>query len=244
MLSAAVEVRSWSIASASVGAATLDPVETDRVEIETPRGALPAFLVATEDWPRGPAVVVIQEWWGLNGQIRGVARRVAEGGFAALVPDLYRGKQADEPNEARKLAMELDRTQAEADASAAVGWLLERGATGVGVVGFCMGGGIVWELARSEERLGAAVPFYGGVDFREGGPAAVPFQAHYGAEDRFPQEMVEAIEAHRSDVPGSELHLYEGAGHAFMNEEDDGYRADAAALAWERMLSFFRERLG
>ena len=220
------------------------PVETERVDIETPRGALPVFVVTPVDWPPGPAVVVIQEWWGLNEQIRGVARRVAEGGFAALVPDLYRGRQADEPDEARKLAMELDRTKAEADASAAIGWLLERGATGVGVVGFCMGGGIVWELARSEARLGAAVPFYGGVDFREGGPAVVPFQAHYGTEDRFPQEMVEAIAAHRSDVPGSELHRYEGAGHAFMNEEDDEYRADAAAVAWERMLSFFRSRLG
>lgn len=186
---------------------------------------------------------MIQEWWGLNEQIRGVARRVAEGGFAALVPDLYRGRQTDEPDEARKLAMELDRTKAVADASAAIGWLLERGATGVGVVGFCMGGGIVWELARSEARLGAAVPFHGGVDFRAGGPAIVQFQAHYGTKDRFPQEMIEAIDAHRSDVPGSELHRYEGAGHAFMNEEDDGYRADAAAVAWERMLSFFRSRL-
>ncbi len=73
----------------------------ENVRLEAPGGAMDAFLATPSGWPPGPAVVVIQEWWGLNEQIRGIARRFAADGFAALAPDLYRGKQSDEPDEAR-----------------------------------------------------------------------------------------------------------------------------------------------
>jgi carboxymethylenebutenolidase len=219
-------------------------VHADRVELDLPTGPMTCFLASPEDWPPGPAVVVIQEWWGLNVQIEGVARRFAGEGFAAVAPDLYRGAQPTEPDDARKLAMELDRGRAADDVREVIGWLLERGATKVGVTGFCMGGGICWTLAQTEPGLSAAVPFYGGVDFGGGERAVVPFQAHYGTRDHFPEEMLDAIRDHTADLAGSELHLYEGAGHAFMNEERESYRVDAARLAWSRTIAFLREHLG
>jgi carboxymethylenebutenolidase len=219
-------------------------VRAERLELDLGTGPMPCFLASPEGWPPGPAIVVIQEWWGLNTQIEGVAGRFAQAGFAATAPDLYRGEQPTEPDDARKLAMELDRDRAADDLREVVGWLLGRGATKVAVTGFCMGGGICWTLAQTEPRLSAAVPFYGGVDFRDGERALVPFQAHYGTRDHFPEEMLEAIREHTADVPGSELHRYEGAGHAFMNEERESYRPGAAELAWSRTLEFLREHLG
>jgi carboxymethylenebutenolidase len=139
--------------------------------------------------------------------------------------------------------MELDRHAAADDVGAVVRWLLEDGGTRVGVMGFCMGGGIAWEVARTEPAVSAVVPFYGAVDLDEGGPALAPFQAHYGTRDRFPDEMYRRIEAHLADAAGSELWRYEGAGHAFMNEEHDRFDPDAAALAWERAVGFFRRHL-
>jgi len=216
----------------------------ERPAIDTPGGPMPGFLARPNDGSSGPAVVVIQEWWGVNDQIRGVVRRLAEHGFAGLAPDLYRGVQTAEPDDARKLAMALDDARVLEDLRASIGWLLDRGATTVGAIGFCMGGGLAWEHARSDPRLRVAVVFYGGVDFRGGGPVLVPFQAHYGSEDRYPQEMLDAIEAHRSDVPGSELHRYEGVGHGFMNEEhEEDFDPEAAELAWRRTLTFLRTNL-
>jgi carboxymethylenebutenolidase len=219
-------------------------VHADRVELDLSTGPMACFMVSPDGWPPGPAVVVIQEWWGLNAQIEGIARRFADEGFTGFAPDLYRGGQPTEPDDARKLSMELDRGRAAEDVRQVIGWLLERGATKVGVTGFCMGGGICWTLAQTEPRLSAAVPFYGGVDFRGGERAVVPFQAHYGTRDRFPGEMLDAIRDHTVDVAGSELHLYDGAGHAFMNEERESYRPDAARLAWSRTIAFLRANLG
>lgn len=219
-------------------------VREERPTVELPGGPMQAFVSATDAWPAGPAVIVIQEWWGLNAQIEGVARRLADDGFTGIAPDLYRGKQVEEPGDERKLAMALDRPAAAADLRELVGWTLERGATRVGAMGFCMGGGIAWDLALSEDRLGAVVPFCGGAELEADPTVLVPFQAHYGSEDHFPTEMYDAIRRHVGDAPPSEFHWYEGTGHAFMNEQRDTYRPDAAELAWSRAMEFLRARLG
>ncbi|HZD79261.1 MAG TPA: dienelactone hydrolase family protein [Actinomycetota bacterium] len=215
----------------------------DRPILDAPGGPMACFFAAPEGRPPAPGVVVVQEWWGLNGQIEGVARRLAGEGFAALAPDLYRGKQADEPHEARKLSMQLDRGRALQDLRAAVGWLLEHGAGAVGAIGFCMGGSITFELACIEERLGAAVPFYGLSDLRER-TITCPVQAHFGTADRFDPELLDDVAWRLGDLGnGSELHRYEGAPHAFMNETRRSYRPQAAAVAWERAISFLRANL-
>src|SRR5919206_4876102 len=99
-----------------------------RIMIEAAGGPMEGYLAAPDGWPPGPAVVVVQEWWGVDEHIEDVARRLAAEGFAGLAPDLYRGRQPTEPDEARKLAMAFDRTQALEDLRASTTWLLERGA--------------------------------------------------------------------------------------------------------------------
>ncbi len=214
-----------------------------RRSIPAPAGPLPVVVVSPSDEAVLPGIVVIQEWWGLNEQILGVARRLAAEGFAAVVPDLYRGARADEPDEARKLSMAHSQGESVTDLHAVVAWLAEREVPGIGVMGFCMGGGIAWELALTEGRVDAAVVYYGGVEF-EGRTLAIPVLAHYGTKDRFPVEMYEAIRRAMEAIPGSELHLYEGAGHAFSNEEGDRFDPEAAALAWDRTVGFFQRTLG
>ncbi len=204
---------------------------------------MPAILAEPDGWPPGPAVVVVQEWWGLNGNIESFVNRLGSVGYAAVAPDLYYGAKTDEPDEAEKLAMALDEPRAIEDLRRRVSMLLDRGSTAVGVMGFCMGGGLAWEMALSDDRLSAAVPFYGGVEFGER-RALMPFQSHYGTEDDFPQEMFDAIEGHVGDAPVSELHKYEGAPHAFMNDTRDAYRLEEAKVAWDRVMRFFERTLG
>jgi len=206
---------------------------------------MPAFLAEADGFAPGPAVVVVQEWWGLDAHIQDVAKRFAAEGFTALAPDLYRGKQPEEPDEARKLAMQLDWQQALGALGASVGWLLDHGGAAVGALGFCMGGSLVWALAHRDERLSAAVPFYG-ASAAEGGELRCPLVAHFGANDRsIPPDKIERIRRHLEQQRyAHQIFVYEDAGHAFFNDTRDSYRPDAAALAWERTLEFFRNELG
>lgn len=216
----------------------------ERPTIEAPGGPMGAYHAAPDPRPPGAGVVVIQEWWGLNENIEDICRRLAAEGYAAVAPDLYRGEQTDEPDDARKLAMGLDRARAIEDLKAAVTWLFDRGAGGVGTMGFCMGGSLVWELAWSDERLSAAVPFYGLPDLR-GHDFHCPIVAHFGSEDRWTTEQL--AEVHQEldrDRYAHELFVYPGAPHAFMNDTRPSYRKDAAELAWERTIAFFRNHLG
>ena len=217
----------------------------DRPTIEAPGGPLPAHVAWADGFPPGPGVVVVQEWWGLDQHIRDVCRRLAGEGFTAVAPDLYRGQQTTEPDEARKLVMRMDWEGALADLGAAVGWLFERGATTAGVIGFCMGGSLTWALAHTEDRISAAVPFYGPSGGEEG-RLRCPVVAHFGAADRsIPPEKVERIRRHlQEQAYAHELFVYDGAGHAFFNDTRASFDPGAAALAWERTLEFFRNELG
>jgi carboxymethylenebutenolidase len=213
-------------------------VHEEAVTLPRPEKALPGFLVSPDGWPPGPAVLVVHEWWGLDDHIQDIARRLAEAGFAALAPDLYRGKRAEEPDEAQKLAMELDRPRALSDLRAAAAWLADRGRSG-----FCMGGSLVFELACEEPRLDAASPFYGLADIR-GRTIRARVAAHFGTADRYEPDVLQDVRRRlKEQDQENELYLYEGAPHAFMNDTRPSYRARAAALAWDRTLTLFRERL-
>ena len=188
-------------------------------------------------------MIVVQEWWGLNENIRDIARRFAGEGFAALAPDLYRGRQTTEPDEARKLVMELDADRAVGDLRAALDWLKAQGATEVAATGFCMGGRLVWRMAFTEPRLAAAVPFYGMPSVK--GELHVPVLAHFGEEDHsIPLRDVGDLDRFMTEqgIP-HEFHVYEGAPHAFFNDTRPSYRPEAARLAWERTITFLRKHL-
>lgn len=210
---------------------------------------VPGYLALPESTP-APGVIVIQEWWGLDSHIKDVADRFAREGFVALAPDLYHGQVAAEPDEARKLAMELNHDHAVAEIDAGARYLLGRPeVTGpkVGVVGFCMGGGLSLLTACRSNNVGAAVVFYG----RNPNPIdqvrnlSCPLLGIYGEADQGipPSEVERLREALSAAGKEFDLHIYPDAPHAFFNDTRPSYRPDASADAWRRTLAFFREHL-
>jgi carboxymethylenebutenolidase len=192
-------------------------------------------------------VIVIQEWWGLNEQIREVARRLAREGYVSIVPDLYHGKVADDAEMAHTLVRGLDDERALTDLDAALRWLRAQERTAkskVGVVGFCMGGRLAELFALNEPGVAAAVMYYGRPVTNPTLLAKLkaPLQGHFGAEDQgIPADSVAALRAALAAAgKKAEIHLYPGAGHAFMNESRKSYHPEAARQAWERTLTFFK----
>ena len=204
----------------------------------------------------GPGVLVLQEWWGLNPQIKRVCDRLAEAGFTALAPDLYHGELAghQEMDKANKLMSELPPERAARDMGAAVDFLSgHEAASGekVGVVGFCMGGMLTLLVAAQQgDKIGAAVPYYGapiGGNEPDWSNLTAKVEGHMAGNDTFfPPDAVRALESKLNDA-GKEVrfHFYAGAGHAFANEEDalGSYNREAAEEAWDRTVAFFRANL-
>jgi len=202
----------------------------------------------------GPGVVVIQEWWGLVDHIKDVGDRFAAEGFVALAPDLYHGKQVAEPDEAGKLMMALELDRAGRDMSGAVEELAARSSgKGIGVVGFCMGGGLALMLASQRpDKVRAAVAFYGAVPWEGAQPDYAALSGgvlgHYAGKDEWASpEVGRALvrtlrEAGNNDVA---IHIYPESEHAFFNDaRPEVYDPEASALAWGRTLDFLRSRIG
>jgi len=200
---------------------------------------------------KGPGLVVIQEWWGLNDNIKGIADRFAGEGFVALAPDLYHGATTTEPDEAGKLMMALKMDQAAKDMSGAVDYLAGLDATAggkLGSVGFCMGGGLSLFLASLKPQIGACVIYYGVLPGAQ--PDLSQVQAavlgHYAENDAFasPAAARELESQLKSRGRQVEFHIYAGTGHGFFNDtRPDAHNAEAAKLSWERTLAFYREHL-
>jgi carboxymethylenebutenolidase len=201
-----------------------------------------------------PGMVVIQEWWGLNDQIKGVAEKLAAAGYRVLVPDLYRGKLALEANEAEHLMNDLDFGDAAGqDIRGAVGHLKDTGSAKVGVTGFCMGGALTVLSAVHVPEADAHVIWYGypPLEYVDVDNIHAPLLGHWATEDGFfGIEGVDALEHKLRDAGVAfEFHRY-AAKHAFANETADsknlpvlGYNPEAAALAWERTLAFLGQQL-
>jgi carboxymethylenebutenolidase len=200
----------------------------------------------------GPGVVVIQEWWGLVPHIRDVVDRFALAGFTALAPDLYHGQSTREPDEAGKLMMALNIEQAAKDMSGAVDVLRDRtGRDAVGVVGFCMGGGLALVLAcHRPDAVKAVAPYYGLIPWPSAQPDWSKLDAvvvgEYGADDSFfTPEAARAFEAQLRDLgKDATLYVHDGCDHAFFNDtRPEVYSAEHAAEAWEHTVELFRRAL-
>jgi len=202
-----------------------------------------------------PGIVVIQEWWGINDQIRGVAERLAAAGYRALVPDLYRGQVALEANEAEHLMHGLDFGDAAGqDVRGAVQHLKASGSVRVGVTGFCMGGALTLLAAVNVPEADAAATWYGypPLEFIDASRIKIPLLGHWATDDAaFPIDKVPELERMLT-AAGVDyaFHRYD-AKHAFANETADEknlpflkYDAALAALAWQRTLAFFDAQLG
>jgi len=200
----------------------------------------------------GPGVVVIQEWWGVNDHIKDVADRLAAAGFTALAPDLYDGRVVSEPDEAAKAMMALQLPDASKRMIGAVRELERRtGREGVGVIGFCMGGGLAYVLAAADpDHVRALVPFYGVIPWPDAEPdygaIAAAIQGHYAEHDDFASpERVRALERRLVELgKQAEFFIYPGTHHAFFNDtRPEVYDALAARQAWDRTIPFLHEHL-
>lgn len=197
------------------------------------------------------ALVVIQEWWGLNDWMRDNAERFAQKGYVVLAIDLYRGHVAKSSDEAHELMRGLPEDRALADMVAAVDYLVARpdvDAARIGSVGWCMGGGYSLTLAVSEPRLRAAVINYGRLvtDAAAIGGVKASLLGNFAGEDRgIPVADVRTFEAAMKKAGKSvDIKVYDGAGHAFMNPNNGkGFDAKAADDAWARIDGFFTREL-
>jgi carboxymethylenebutenolidase len=201
----------------------------------------------------GPGVVVLQEWWGINDQIKEVCDRFASEGFVALAPDIYRGVVTEEPDEAGKLMMQLNIEQAAKDMSGAVVYLAGHDTVtskGVGVVGYCMGGALaLWLATLQPDLVDAVAPYYGVAGWPTTPDYSLldaPVQGHYAENDDFAGPVaVQALEEELTRLgKPHEFFLYPGTGHAFTNHHRPEVHDPAATeAAWARTLAFFRENV-
>jgi carboxymethylenebutenolidase len=217
------------------------PVET---------GGMKAYLARTKGDGKRPAVVVIHENRGLNPHIEDVARRVALEGYLALAPDALSplgGTPAD-PDAAAPLIQKLDRAANIKNFVAAVAYLKTHPlSTGkVGCLGFCWGGGVTNQVAVNSPDLAAGVPFYGLQPAAEDVPKIkAALLLHYaGQDDRINAGILAYEDALKKAGIDYKFYMYEGAGHAFFNDTSAArYNKEAAALAWQRTLAFFKDKL-
>jgi carboxymethylenebutenolidase len=224
------------------------------VSFKRPDGkSVEGYLAEPAQGAKAPGVVVIQEWWGLGDQIKGVADRLAKAGYRALVPDLYRGKKTLDAKEAEHLMSGLDFGDAAGqDVRGAVQYL-KAGSPKVGVTGFCMGGALTLLAAVNVPEADAFAPWYGfpPLEYVDASKIRAPLLGHFAAEDQFfPIGKVDELEKKlRAANVKFEFHRYQ-AKHAFANEEANErklppleYHPQAAAQAWKRTLDFFGRHL-
>lgn len=200
----------------------------------------------------GAGVIVIQEWWGLVPHIRAVTEKFAAAGFTALAPDLYHGESSTEPDGAGKLMMGLNLARAGKDLSGAVDFLQSRTErTDVGVVGYCMGGGLALVLAcQRPDAIAAAAPYYGVIPWSSAQPAWQDLRAkvvgEYAELDDFagPQAVAALQEQLRGLGKDVDLHVHAGCHHAFFNDSrPEVYDAGASKIAFDRTVDLFRTTL-
>ncbi len=224
---------------------------TEMIEFGKNGDKVPAYMARPDDDAQHPGVIVIQEWWGLNEHIKDITRRMAEAGYVAIAPDLYRGQVAEEPDEARKLMMEREMEDALADVSSGVDYLQSQDAVipkSIGVMGFCMGGSLSARMATTGNGVGACVIFYGGYGDQADAvvpQVQVPFLGIFGEADAgIPVERVRQIEGLLQEHGKiHEINIYPDAPHAFFNDTRDSYREDHAQDAWAKTLAWFDKYL-
>ena len=219
-------------------------------------GSTASGYLATPASESGPGILVVQEWWGLNPQIKGVADRLADEGFVALAPDLYHGELAghDEMDKAGHLMSTLPPDRAGRDMSGAVDYLVGHEAVtsdGIGVIGFCMGGMLSLIIAANRgDVIKAAAPFYG---FPQGdsepdwsGLTAVVRGHMAKNDDFFGPDAAQALEQKLQGMGKDVQFTIHDAGHAFMNETNalGTYDADLATTVWADTVAFLHRQLG
>ncbi|MGV2828044.1 dienelactone hydrolase family protein [Myxosarcina sp. GI1(2024)] len=225
-------------------------VNAEGVDYATADGQIvTGYFVSPQDQAEPlPGIIAIHEWWGLNENIKAMARRLAGEGYQVLAVDLYGGRVAETPEKARQLTQIVSENPqaARENIKLAYQYLVEqKQAPTMGSIGWCFGGS--WSLQTAllyPKKLDAAVIYYGGqigeATAEELAPLEVPILGIFGAEDSsIPVVTVEEFESTLDSlgVP-TEFHIYENAGHAFANSSGDRYVPEAAERAWEETTEF------
>jgi carboxymethylenebutenolidase len=225
------------------------------ITFQRPDGtSVEAYLVEPANPENAPGVVVIQEWWGLDDEIKNVANRLAKAGYRALVPDLYRGKLALEANEAEHLMNDLNFGDAASqDIRGAVQYLKATGSGKVAVTGFCMGGALTVLSAGLVPECDGTVVWYGypPLEYVDASAIKKPMLAHWALHDDFfsitgVDQLEDKLKAAGAQY---DFQRYD-AKHAFANPKSDSrglsplqYNSAAADLAWERTMAFLKDNL-
>ena len=210
----------------------------------TSRGTSGAGGAATATAANASGVLLLHAWWGLTDHFKRVCARLAAEGFVALAPDLHRGQTAETPERAKELVGSVPDDERMAIVGAAVNHLKTVTGGKVGLLAFSMGAAYgTWLSAERPDAVQALVLFYGGEDWMVDKLRA-PVQWHFAETDEFVStENVRALER-QAHERGWEVYVYPGTEHAFFNtSRPEAYKPEAAALAWERLLGFYRRYL-
>jgi len=213
------------------------------------------YLAEPKDAASAPGIVVVQEWWGVNDQIRGVAERMATAGYRALVPDLFRGKSTVEAEEAHHLMSGLNFADAASQDIRGAAQFLKKSGAKVGVTGFCMGGALTLLALTMAPEIDAGVVWYGcpPLEYIDAAKITAPLQGHFATQDEFFNiaSIDQLEEKLRAAHVRYDFHRYL-ARHAFANETAVGphripetqYDAVWSQQAWDRAFRFLGHWLG
>ncbi|MEO6327068.1 MAG: dienelactone hydrolase family protein [Thermoanaerobaculia bacterium] len=242
-----------NVATATVASVVASVKATEEtIQFKSDGEQASGLLVMPEGKGPFPAVLVIQEWWGVDGWIKDQARALAKEGYLTLAVDLYRGKVADDSDTAHQLMMGLPRERAVRDLKAGLALLRARPDVKpdrVGVIGWCMGGGYALSLATDDPKLAAVVAYYGlpPTDPEAIARITAPVLGNYGADDKGPSpEQARAFEAAlKKSGKSMDLKVYPGAGHGFANPTHPrkGVSESSGKDAWARTVAFFAKHL-
>ncbi len=219
------------------------------VEFKSNSGTCEGYLALPQSG--GPGVIVLQEWWGLVDHIKDVCDRFAAEGFCALAPDLYHGDMTKSPDDAGKLMMALNIAETEKDMRGAIDCLLARDectSSRVGTIGFCMGGQLsLYAACASADKVGACVMYYGVHPDVHPDLAALqaPFIGFFAEKDaHVTPEVANQLDANiKAAGKQCEIHIYDGAEHAFFNDTRESYNPAAAKDSWDRTLALYKANL-
>lgn len=227
-------------------------VRTSQVDLHVDGDGAYAYVAQPNDDKRHPGVVIVQEWWGIEPHMQGLAQKLAADGFIVAVPDLYHGKVATDPNDASRLMMSI-RQNVDRAAREIIGALDTLKSypnvepKKLGLIGFCVGGFLAYTVASRYPDLGAVLPFYGGG--YDPAPAEVakvqaPVLAFYGSQDNsIPAEQRQKIERlYKEAGKDYTVRVYD-AGHAFLNPNHGMGNAAAANDAWPHAINFLKSHL-
>ncbi|MEL7833330.1 dienelactone hydrolase family protein [Fodinibius sp. Rm-B-1B1-1] len=225
-------------------------VTGEEVQYATVNGQeITGYLAKSDKGTALPGIIVIHEWWGLNDNIRMMTDKLAGEGYTALAVDLYKGKVAESPDSAGTFARSVNDDEAVDNLTQAYGFLMEKeGANNIGVIGWCFGG--AWSLQTAlthPDKIDATVIYYGRLvtDTEQLKKLQMPVLGIFGEEDEgIPVEQVKEFESALNEVDvENNIHIYEGADHAFANPSGTRYNKQVAEDAWDKTIRFFEDNL-